>query len=83
MSLLRAINITKTYANHKALDSVSIDVAPQSIFGLLGPNGAGKTTLIRIINMILAKDQGEILLDGKPIRPTDTKYIGYLPEDRG
>ncbi len=83
MSLLRAINITKTYANHKALDSVSIDVAPQSIFGLLGPNGAGKTTLIRIINMILAKDQGEILLNGKPIRSTDTRYIGYLPEERG
>ena len=83
MSLLKAINITKTYASHKALDSVSIDVAPQSIFGLLGPNGAGKTTLIRIINMILAKDQGEILLDGKPIRSTDTRYIGYLPEERG
>ena len=83
MSLLRAINVTKTYAGHKALDSVSIDVAPQSIFGLLGPNGAGKTTLIRIINMILAKDQGEILLEGKPIIPTDTRYIGYLPEERG
>ena len=83
MSLLRAINVTKTYAGHKALDSVSIDVAPKSIFGLLGPNGAGKTTLIRIINMILAKDQGKILLEGKPIIPSDTRYIGYLPEERG
>ena len=33
--------------------------------------------------MILAKDQGEILLEGKPIIPTDTRYIGYLPEERG
>jgi ABC-2 type transport system ATP-binding protein len=83
MSLLSAINVSKAYANHKALDNVSIDVMPQSIFGLLGPNGAGKTTLIRIINMISIMDEGEILLEGKPIKASDTHYIGYLPEERG
>ncbi len=83
MSLLQAINVSKSYAGHHALDKVSIDVEQQSIFGLLGPNGAGKTTLIRIINAILAMDQGEILLDGKKIRPSDTRHIGYLPEERG
>ncbi|RLD48081.1 MAG: ABC transporter ATP-binding protein [Bacteroidetes bacterium] len=83
MSLLQAINVTKSYAGHKALANVSIDVDQQSIFGLLGPNGAGKTTLIRIINMILAKDSGEILLDGKKITASDTQFIGYLPEERG
>jgi ABC-2 type transport system ATP-binding protein len=83
MSLLTTINVSKRYANHKALDRVSIEVLPQSIFGLLGPNGAGKTTLIRIINMISAMDQGEVLLEGKPIKPSDTQYIGYLPEERG
>jgi ABC-2 type transport system ATP-binding protein len=75
--------VSKRYANHKALDRVSIEVLPQSIFGLLGPNGAGKTTLIRIINMISAMDQGEVLLEDKPIKPSDTQYIGYLPEERG
>ncbi|RLD33063.1 MAG: ABC transporter ATP-binding protein [Bacteroidetes bacterium] len=83
MPLLQAINVTKSYAGHKALANVSIDVDQQSIFGLLGPNGAGKTTLIRIINMILAKDSGEILLDGKKITASDTQFIGYLPEERG
>jgi ABC-2 type transport system ATP-binding protein len=83
MPLLTTINVSKRYANHKALDRVSIEVLPQSIFGLLGPNGAGKTTLIRIINMISAMDQGEVLLEGKPIKPSDTQYIGYLPEERG
>jgi ABC-2 type transport system ATP-binding protein len=83
MSLLTAINVSKAYANHKALDKVSIEVLPQSIFGLLGPNGAGKTTLIRIINMISAMDEGEVLLDGHPIKSSDTQYIGYLPEERG
>jgi len=83
MPLLQAINVTKSYAGHRALANVSIDVDQQSIFGLLGPNGAGKTTLIRIINMILAKDSGDILLDGKKIAASDTQLIGYLPEERG
>jgi len=83
MSLLSTIHVSKRYANHKALDDVSIEVLPQSIFGLLGPNGAGKTTLIRIINMISAMDHGKVLLEGKPIKPSDTQYIGYLPEERG
>jgi len=83
MPALQAINVSKTYINHKALNKVSIEVAEQSIFGLLGPNGAGKTTLIRIINQISMMDEGQVLLDGKPIKPSDTARIGYLPEERG
>jgi ABC-2 type transport system ATP-binding protein len=83
MPLLQTTDITKSYGTYKALDKVSIEVERQSIFGLLGPNGAGKTTLIRIINMISAKDKGEILLEGKKIKPADTRLIGYLPEERG
>jgi ABC-2 type transport system ATP-binding protein len=81
--MLQANHISKSFDNHKALDDVSIQVPEQSIFGLLGPNGAGKTTLIRIINMIAVKDQGEILLNGKPMQPSDAALIGYLPEERG
>jgi len=83
MNLLEVKNITKQYANHKALDDVSISVPEQSIFGLLGPNGAGKTTLIRIINLINACDKGEIIFAGKKIKAKDTETIGYLPEERG
>ena len=46
------MNIVKTYANHKALDDVSINIPEGAIYGLLGPNGAGKTSLIRIINQL-------------------------------
>jgi len=83
MSFLSANNVVKKFANHLALNDVSISVPAKSIFGLLGPNGAGKTTLIRIINQITGPDSGEILFDGKPLQSTDTARIGYLPEERG
>jgi len=83
MNLLETRNITKRYANHLALNNVSISVPPQSIYGLLGPNGAGKTTLIRIINMITSHDEGEIFLNGEKLLQNHIEQIGYLPEERG
>jgi len=83
MELLSAVNISKQYAAHKALDRVTIRIPDNSIFGLLGPNGAGKTTFIRIINQIIAPDEGEIFFNGKPLTPDDIARIGYLPEERG
>jgi ABC-2 type transport system ATP-binding protein len=83
MYYFEARNVTKRYANHLALDKVSIDVPEQSIFGLLGPNGAGKTSLIRIINQITAPDDGELWLKGQRLNPEHISKIGYLPEERG
>lgn len=83
MALFEAKNVTKQYGNQLALDSVSISVPEQCIYGLLGPNGAGKTTLIRIINQITGPDSGELLLNGKKLMPDDVQFIGYLPEERG
>ena len=83
MYKLQVINISKRFEKHQALDKVSMDISDGSIYGLLGPNGAGKTTLLRIINMISAPDEGEVLLDGRPISQKDIIKIGYLPEERG
>lgn len=83
MELFTARQVVKQYANHLALNKVSISVREQSIFGLLGPNGAGKTTLIRIINQITAPDQGELFFTGEKLVPKHTEQIGYLPEERG
>lgn len=80
---LTASHIVKRYAEHTALNDVSIQVPRGKVFGLLGPNGAGKTTLIRIINRITAPDEGEVTFDGHAFAPTDVMRIGYLPEERG
>ncbi|MDO4704291.1 ABC transporter ATP-binding protein [Tannerella sp.] len=83
MYFVEAEHIVKQYANHRALDDVSIRVPEGKIFGLLGPNGAGKTTLIRIINRITAPDSGLVRFDGRPSTHDDIYRIGYLPEERG
>lgn len=76
-------HVTKRYADHLALNDISLQVPEQSIYGLLGPNGAGKTTLIRILNQITGPDTGQILIDGEPLQPKHVERIGYLPEERG
>lgn len=80
---LETNDVVKQYANHLALNKVSIQVPRGTVFGLLGPNGAGKTTLIRIITRITAPDSGEVMIEGRPSRNEDVYHIGYMPEERG
>lgn len=75
--------ISKAYANHQALEEVSLEIPRQSIFGLLGPNGAGKTTMLRIINQIINADSGTIEINGERLNSRHVEIIGYLPEERG
>ena len=81
--MLSIRNIVKQYAQHRALDDVSIEIEKGKVFGLLGPNGAGKTSLIRIINQITAPDSGEIYFNGEKLNQLHVERIGYLPEERG
>ncbi len=81
--LVEIQNLNKSYANHQALNDVSIQIPKKSIFGLLGPNGAGKTSLIRILTQITQADSGSIIFDGEPLKEKHIYDIGYLPEERG
>ena len=83
MAFLEINNVVKRYEGHTALAGVSMEVPEGCIYGLLGPNGAGKSTLIRIINRILAADEGTVTLNGKKMTDDDIAHIGYLPEERG
>lgn len=81
--MLEINNIIKQYAEHRALDDISLSIKKGTIFGLLGPNGAGKTSLIRIITQITAPDSGTILFNGDTLDARHIGKIGYLPEERG
>lgn len=83
MKILHLQNVTKSYAQQKAVDNVSLSVNRGIIFGLLGPNGAGKTSTIRMITGITLPDSGTIELFGEPQRPEHQNKIGYMPEERG
>ncbi len=80
---LETHDVVKQYANHLALNKVSVGVPKGTVFGLLGPNGAGKTTLIRIITRITAPDSGEVMINGRHSVRDDIYNIGYMPEERG
>lgn len=83
MNIIEVQNVTKKFANHVALNNLSVSIPKGCIFGLLGPNGAGKTTLIRILNQITAPDNGVVLYNGQPLDRKFIENIGYLPEERG
>jgi ribose transport system ATP-binding protein len=65
--LLAARAISKSFPGVQALRGVSLEVHAGEVLGLVGENGAGKSTLIKIIGGIHAPDEGEILVDGRPV----------------
>ncbi len=62
--------ITKRYPGVVANDSINLTVKPGEIHALLGENGAGKSTLMNVLYGLAVPDEGEILLDGKPLKLT-------------
>ena len=68
-------NCTFSYGETRALDSVSFQVEPRTIFGLLGPNGSGKTTLFRILSTLLRPESGSAKLFGIDVteRPIEAR----------
>ena len=84
MYYIETNNIVHKFSNGEiALNNINLKVVKVSIYGFLGPNGAGKTTTLKLILGLLKKQQGEILLFGKPLetdRITILKDVGSLIE---
>ena len=77
--VLEARGLVKLFGNVVALDGADFDVYPGEIVGVIGDNGAGKSTLIKCLAGDLTPDEGEILLDGEPVRfrdPLDARTQG-------
>ncbi len=80
MALIEIEHLTKRYGSTVALADINLKIEKGQIVGLLGPNGAGKTTLIKLLSGLLAKDFGEIRIDGKEIGVETKKMVSYLPD---
>ncbi len=78
---LRLENVTKTYGQTVALNSITLDIG-FGIFGLIGRNGSGKTTLLRVLSGEFKPSKGRVTLDGGDIslNPDYSRIIGYLPQ---
>ena len=86
MSVLRALNLAKSYKSRTILKDISLEVESGEVVGLLGPNGAGKTTAFYMIVGLTRCEHGEIFLDNKdigrlPMHRRAQLGLGYLPQE--
>lgn len=81
-------HLTKRFASHQAVDSVTLEIAPKESVVILGSSGCGKTTLLRLIAGLEIPDSGEIWLGdvqvagpGRSLLPPYRRQIGFVFQD--
>ena len=82
--MLKIEHLTKTFGEKKAVDDLSLHIAPGEIYGFIGHNGAGKTTTLKSVVGIQKFDEGEITVCGTSIKTdplTCKKQIAYIPDN--
>jgi ABC-2 type transport system ATP-binding protein len=80
--LLRTDRLTKDYGRFRALDSLTLSLAPGEVFGLLGPNGSGKSTALRILLGFLKPTAGGAWIAGHDCWREGVaarRHVAYLP----
>jgi branched-chain amino acid transport system ATP-binding protein len=80
--LLSVRNLVKRFGGFRALDGLTLSIAPGEVLGLVGPNGSGKTTCINVISGLYAADGGEVLFEGKSISGTKSHQLVHLGINR-
>ncbi len=82
--MLNIEHLTKVYGEKKAVDDLSLHIAPGEIYGFIGHNGAGKTTTLKSVAGILQFDSGEIRVNGLSVKDDPIgckKQIAYIPDN--
>ena len=82
--MLNIQHFTKTYGEKKAVDDLSLHIAPGEIYGFIGHNGAGKTTTLKAAVGILQFDAGEITIGGHSIKTEPLackRLLAYIPDN--
>lgn len=82
--MLRIQHLTKRYGDKKAVDDLSLTIAPGEIYGFIGHNGAGKTTTLRSVVGILPLEEGDIYIDGHELKKDPLackKLLAYIPDN--
>jgi len=78
--ILQTENLSKKFGRQLAVNSITLAVKTNSIYGLLGPNGAGKSTTLKMITGLLHPTSGKIIFNGHSWSRKDLKDIGSLIE---
>ena len=76
---MQARGLVKRYGHVTALDGADFELRAGEILAVIGDNGAGKSSLIKALSGAVVPDEGEILLDGQPVRfrsPMDARRAG-------
>src|SRR4030042_3038424 len=81
--MLKLKNVTKTFADIKAVSDVSFEVEDGEFIFITGPSGAGKTTLLKLILREYFPDSGEIILDGEDLAKIKDKEIPRIRQQMG
>ena len=82
--MLRIEHLTKKYGDKRAVDDLSLHIAPGELYGFIGHNGAGKTTTLKAAAGILQFDAGEIWVAGRSVAadPLGCKRVtAYIPDN--
>ncbi|MFT4017542.1 MAG: ATP-binding cassette domain-containing protein [Agriterribacter sp.] len=80
---VEAIDLTKAYNGHTALNKLNLRLKAGEIFCLLGQNGAGKTTTINIFLGFIEATAGKAIINGVDVKPGNSeskKHLAYIPE---
>jgi branched-chain amino acid transport system ATP-binding protein len=80
--LLTISNLVKRFGGFRALDGLTLSIAPGEVLGLVGPNGSGKTTCINVISGLYSADGGEVLFEGQNLSGTKSHHLVHLGINR-